>query len=56
MRLAVQTTSFTCDIADGLARMVLNQARSRQSRRWRFLQEFSLAMAELSERDDVEPY
>jgi 2-(1,2-epoxy-1,2-dihydrophenyl)acetyl-CoA isomerase len=53
MPLAVQTTSFTCDIADGLAHMVFNQPDRGNPVDADFCREFSLAMAELSEREDV---
>ena len=53
MRLAVQTISFTCDIDDGLAHLVLNQPDRGNPVDGPFCREFSLAMAELSEREDV---
>jgi 2-(1,2-epoxy-1,2-dihydrophenyl)acetyl-CoA isomerase len=53
MRLSVQTTSFTCDIQDGLAHMVFNQPDRGNPVDGEFCREFSLGMAELSEREDV---
>jgi 2-(1,2-epoxy-1,2-dihydrophenyl)acetyl-CoA isomerase len=53
MRLAVQTTSFTCDIEDNLAHLVLSQPDRGSPVDGPFCREFSLAMAELSEREDV---
>jgi 2-(1,2-epoxy-1,2-dihydrophenyl)acetyl-CoA isomerase len=53
MRLAVQTTSFTCDIEDGLARMVFDQPDRGNPVDGDFCRELSLAMAELSSREDV---
>jgi 2-(1,2-epoxy-1,2-dihydrophenyl)acetyl-CoA isomerase len=53
MHLAVQTRSFTCDIENDLAHMVFNQADRGNPVDGQFCREFSLAMAELSEREDV---
>ena len=53
MRLAVQTTSFTCDIDNGLAHLVFDQPDRGNPVDGDFCREFSLAMTELSEREDV---
>jgi 2-(1,2-epoxy-1,2-dihydrophenyl)acetyl-CoA isomerase len=53
MGLATPTTSFECEIADGLARIVLNRPHRGNPIDGEFCREFSLAMAELSERRDV---
>lgn len=53
MSLATPTTSFSCDVADGLAHIVLNQPDRGNPVDGDFCREFSLAMAELSEREDV---
>jgi 2-(1,2-epoxy-1,2-dihydrophenyl)acetyl-CoA isomerase len=53
MRLGVPATSFTCDIENDLAHMVFNQADRGNPVDGQFCREFSLAMAELSEREDV---
>jgi 2-(1,2-epoxy-1,2-dihydrophenyl)acetyl-CoA isomerase len=53
MNLANPTTSFECEIADGLAHLVLIQPSRGNPIDGVFCREFNLAMAELSERDDV---
>jgi 2-(1,2-epoxy-1,2-dihydrophenyl)acetyl-CoA isomerase len=53
MSLAIPTTSFSCEVVDGLARIVLNQPDRGNPVDGNFCREFSLAMAELSERADV---
>ena len=53
MNLAVATTSFECTIDNGLAHIVLNQPARGNPIDGDFCREFSLGMAELSERDDV---
>ncbi len=53
MSLAIPTTSFTCELADGLAHIVFNQPDRGNLLDGDFCREFSLAMAELSEREDV---
>src|ERR1700728_4176702 len=53
MNLATPTTSFECAISDGLAHLVLNQPGRGTPIDGAFCREFNLAMAELSERDDV---
>jgi 2-(1,2-epoxy-1,2-dihydrophenyl)acetyl-CoA isomerase len=53
MGLATSTTSFECEIADGLARIILNRPDRGNPIDGDFCREFNLAMAELSERDDV---
>jgi 2-(1,2-epoxy-1,2-dihydrophenyl)acetyl-CoA isomerase len=53
MALVTSTTSFECEIEDGLARIILNRPDSGNPIDGDFCREFSLAMAELSERDDV---
>jgi 2-(1,2-epoxy-1,2-dihydrophenyl)acetyl-CoA isomerase len=53
MGLAVATNSFECTIDGGLAHIVLNQPDRGNPIDGDFCREFSLGMAELSERDDV---
>src|SRR5260221_8899125 len=53
MGLAIATTSFDCAIDGGLAHIVLNQPDRGNPIDGDFCREFSLCMAELSERDDV---
>jgi 2-(1,2-epoxy-1,2-dihydrophenyl)acetyl-CoA isomerase len=53
MSLAIRTTSFTCDVADGFAHIVLDQPDRGNPVDGDFCREFSLTMAELSEREDV---
>jgi 2-(1,2-epoxy-1,2-dihydrophenyl)acetyl-CoA isomerase len=53
MRLAIPTTSFECEIADGLAHIVLNRPDAGNPIDAIFCRQLSLGMAELSERDDV---
>src|ERR1700728_2294397 len=53
MHLSMATTSFDCTIAEGLAHIVLNQPDRGTPIDGAFCREFNLAMAELSERDDV---
>jgi 2-(1,2-epoxy-1,2-dihydrophenyl)acetyl-CoA isomerase len=53
MNLATSTTSFVCEITDGLAHIILSQPDRGNPIDGGFSREFSLAMAELSERDDV---
>ena len=53
MGLAIATTSFECAIDGGLAHIVLNQPQRGNLIDGEFCREFSLCMAELSERDDV---
>lgn len=53
MSLAIPTTSFICDVVDGLAHLVLNQPDRGNPVDGVFCREFNLAMAELSEREDV---
>src|SRR5882724_2859651 len=53
MGLAIATTSFECAIDGGLAHIVLNQPERGNPIDGDFCREFSLCMAELSERDDV---
>jgi 2-(1,2-epoxy-1,2-dihydrophenyl)acetyl-CoA isomerase len=53
MSLTTPTTSFECTISDGLAHIVLNQPDRGNPIDGAFCREFNLAMAELSERDDV---
>jgi 2-(1,2-epoxy-1,2-dihydrophenyl)acetyl-CoA isomerase len=53
MGLAIATTSFDCAIDGGLAHIVLNQPERGNPIDGDFCREFSLCMAELSERDDV---
>ncbi|NVN86831.1 MAG: enoyl-CoA hydratase/isomerase family protein [Rhodopseudomonas sp.] len=47
------TTTFECEIGDGLAYLVLNRPGTGNPIDGAFCREFSLAMGELSERDDV---
>src|ERR1700733_5367653 len=53
MNLATPTKSFECMISDGLAHIMLNQPDRGNPIDGAFCREFNLAMAELSERDDV---
>jgi 2-(1,2-epoxy-1,2-dihydrophenyl)acetyl-CoA isomerase len=53
MGLAIATTSFECAIDGGLVHIVLNQPDRGNPIDGDFCREFSLCMAELSERDDV---
>ena len=53
MGLAIATKSFECAIDGGLAHIVLNQPDRGNPIDGDFCREFSLCMAELSERDDV---
>jgi 2-(1,2-epoxy-1,2-dihydrophenyl)acetyl-CoA isomerase len=53
MGVAAATTSFECAIDGGLAHIVLNQPDRGNPIDGDFCREFSLCMAELSERDDV---
>src|ERR1700722_12242483 len=53
MDLAIATKSFECAIDGGVAHIVLNQPRRGTPIDGDFCREFSLCMAELSERDDV---
>jgi 2-(1,2-epoxy-1,2-dihydrophenyl)acetyl-CoA isomerase len=53
MNLAVPTTAFACSIADGLAHIVLNQPERGNPIDGTFARDFSLCIAELSERADV---
>jgi 2-(1,2-epoxy-1,2-dihydrophenyl)acetyl-CoA isomerase len=53
MGLATPRTSFECEIADGLAHVILNRPDRGNPIDGDFCREFSLGMAELSERDDV---
>src|SRR6267154_3819790 len=53
MGLAFATTSFDCAIDGGLAHVVLNQPDRGNPIDGDFCREFSLGMAEISERDDV---
>jgi 2-(1,2-epoxy-1,2-dihydrophenyl)acetyl-CoA isomerase len=53
MSLAIATTSIDCAIDGGLAHIVLNQPDRGNPIDGDFCREFSLCMAELSERDDV---
>lgn len=53
MSLAKSTTSFICDIGLGLAHITFNQPDRGNPVDGDFCREFSFAMAELSERDDV---
>jgi 2-(1,2-epoxy-1,2-dihydrophenyl)acetyl-CoA isomerase len=53
MRLATSTTTFECEIADGLVHVILNRPDSGNPIDGEFCREFSLVMSELSERDDV---
>jgi 2-(1,2-epoxy-1,2-dihydrophenyl)acetyl-CoA isomerase len=53
MGLATPITSFECEIADGLAHIILNRPDRGNPIDGEFCREFSLGMAELSERKDV---
>src|SRR3989441_12075085 len=53
MDLAMSTKSFQCNIDDGLAHIVLDQADRGNPIDGEFCREFSLCVAELSERADV---
>src|SRR5258706_12662060 len=53
MGLATSTTSFECKIGYGLARIILNRPDRGNPIDGDFCREFSLGMAEISERDDV---
>src|SRR5580704_2500304 len=53
MSLATPTTSFECTVSDGLAHIVLNQPDRGNPIDGEFCREFSLCIAELSERADV---
>jgi 2-(1,2-epoxy-1,2-dihydrophenyl)acetyl-CoA isomerase len=53
MDLATPTTSFECEIEDGLAHVILNRPNRGNPIDGDFCREFSLGMSELSERDDV---
>src|SRR5665811_1816933 len=53
MGLATPRTSFECEIADGLAHVILSRPDRGNPIDGDFCREFSLGMAELSERDDV---
>src|SRR5437667_10808279 len=53
MDLAISTKSFDCTIDAGLAHIVLNQADRGNPIDGEFCREFSLCVAELSERADV---
>jgi 2-(1,2-epoxy-1,2-dihydrophenyl)acetyl-CoA isomerase len=53
MGLATSTTNFECKIGDGLARIILNRPDRGNPIDGDFCREFSLGMAEISERDDV---
>jgi 2-(1,2-epoxy-1,2-dihydrophenyl)acetyl-CoA isomerase len=53
MGLVTPTTSFECEIADGLAHVILNHPDRGNPIDGDFCREFSLGMAEMSERDDV---
>ncbi len=53
MGLATPTTSFECEIKDGLAHIVLNRLDSGNPIDGEFCREFNLGMSEISERDDV---
>src|ERR1700730_17436598 len=53
MGLATPTTSFECEIKDGLAHVILNRPNRGNPVDGDFCREFSLGMAEISERDDV---
>src|SRR3979490_510643 len=53
MGLAIAPTSFECTVDGGLAHVVLNQPDRGNPIDGDFCREFSLCMAELSERDDV---
>src|ERR1700731_5241238 len=53
MDLAISTKTFDCTIDDALAHIVLNQPDRGNPIDGEFCREFSLCMAELSERNDV---
>jgi 2-(1,2-epoxy-1,2-dihydrophenyl)acetyl-CoA isomerase len=53
MGLATPTTSFECEIENGLAHVILNQPEKGNPIDGDFCREFSLGMAEISERDDI---
>lgn len=53
MNLATPITSFECEIVDGLAHVILNRPDRGNPIDGDFCREFSLGMAEMSERDDV---
>jgi enoyl-CoA hydratase/carnithine racemase len=53
MDLAISTKSFACTIDDGLAHIVLDQPDRGNPIDGEFCREFSLCVAELSERTDV---
>src|SRR5436190_21583907 len=53
MHLAISTKSFQCTIDDGLAHIVLDQPDRGNPIDGEFCREFSLCIAELSERADV---
>src|SRR5260221_7734241 len=53
MGLAITTKSFECTIDGGLAHIILSQPDRGNPIDGDFCREFSLCMAELSERDDV---
>jgi 2-(1,2-epoxy-1,2-dihydrophenyl)acetyl-CoA isomerase len=53
MGLPTPTKTFECDITDGLARVILNRPDKGNPIDCEFRREFSLGMAEISERDDV---
>jgi 2-(1,2-epoxy-1,2-dihydrophenyl)acetyl-CoA isomerase len=53
MDLAISTKTFDCTVSDGLAHIVLNQPDRGNPIDGEFCREFSLCIAELSERADV---
>src|SRR5256886_15471433 len=53
MHLAISTKSFQCTIDDGLAHIVLDQPDRGNPIDGEFCREFSLCIAEISERTDV---
>lgn len=53
MALAIPTKTFECEIADGLAHVILNRPERGNPIDGEFCREFSLGMAEISEHDDV---
>jgi 2-(1,2-epoxy-1,2-dihydrophenyl)acetyl-CoA isomerase len=53
MDLAISTKTFDCTISDGLAHIVLNQPDRGNPIDGEFCREFSLCIAEISERTDV---
>lgn len=53
MGLTTPTRSFECEIVDGLAHIILNRPERGNPIDGEFCREFSLGMAEISERDDV---